>query len=377
LARVATLAFAWLAATGASLALASPASPVVHQAELARPLPPPLAEAVATAVSEEMSRFGIPGLSLAIAEGGELRFAAGYGFADVENEVPAVPETTYRLASISKPITAVAALQLAERGRLDLDAPAWRYCGAYPAKPWTMTPRQLLCHQGGVRGYRTGEPVQRHYSSVPEAVAVFKDDPLAYEPGTSVLYSTYGYCLLGCVVEGAAGRPFAEVLQDQVFVPAAMTGTEVDDARALIPRRAGGYVRDGSGELLNSAFADVSYKIPGGGLCGTAPDVARFGLALLSGRLLARQTLRQMLTPQRLRTGRVTGFGLGLTVGVHSGRREAWHIGGQERVSTLVYLRPDSGVVVAILSNLEKVQAPLLDLGRRIADLLTAERVVR
>jgi CubicO group peptidase (beta-lactamase class C family) len=380
LARVAALALAiaCTAAAGAVPAHASAAARAAHQAELARPLPPPLAEAVATAVTDEMSRLGIPGLSLAIGEAGELRFAAGYGFADVENEVPAAADTTYRLASVSKPITAVAALQLAERGRLDLDAPATRHCAAYPQKAWTVTPRQLLCHQGGVRGYRAGEPAQlRRFTSIPEALVVFRDDPLVYEPGTSVLYTTYGYCLLGCVVEGAAGRPFADVLRDEVFAPAGMSATQVDDPRVLIARRANGYVRNASGELLNSALVDVTYKVPGGGLCGTAPDVARFGLALLSGRLLGRSTLQQMLTPQRLRTGRVTGFGLGLTVGTHGGRREAWHIGGQEQVSTLLYLRPDKGLVVAVLSNLEKVQVPLLALGRRIADLLTAERVLR
>jgi serine beta-lactamase-like protein LACTB len=367
------LALAWLLAAGAPSAAAPSAQP-----EAARALSPALVEAIGTAVSDEMSRFGIPGLSLAIAEGGELRFAAGYGFADVENAIRATPETSFRLASISKPITAVAALQLAEQGRLDLDAPAWKYCSAYPAKPWVVTSRQLLCHQGGVRGYRAGEPPpQRHYSSVAEALELFGDDPLAYEPGTSVLYTTYGYCLLGCVVEAVAGRPFAAVLRDQVFLPAAMGATRVDEPRPLVARRAGGYVRDGSGELLNSTPVDVSYKIPGGGLCGTAPDVARFGLALLSGRLLGRPSLTRMLTPQRLRTGRITGFSLGLTVGRHMGEREAFHLGGQERVSTLLYMRPDAGVVVVILTNLEKVQSPLLDLGRRIASLITAERVLR
>ncbi len=369
-----------LIASTVALGIAAPAARAgsAHPADLARPLSPALAEAVAAAVNEEMSRFGIPGLSLAIGEGGELRFAAGYGFADVENAVTAAPDTVYRLASVTKPITAVAALQLVERGRLDLDAPAWKYCSAYPRKPWTVTARRLLCHQGGVRNYRAGDPPQlRRFASVPEALVVFKDDPLAYEPGTSVLYTTYGYCLLGCVVEGAAGRPFLDVLRDAVFVPAGMTTTRVDDARALIARRANGYVRDRSGELLNSAAVDVTYKVPGGGLCGTAPDVARFGLALLSGRLVSRSTLQLMLTRQKLRGGSVTGFGLGLTVGVHGGRREAWHIGGQECVSTLVYLRPESGIVVAVLSNLEKVQEPLLDLGRRISDLLSADQVMR
>jgi len=335
-----------------------------------RPLPETVSEAIAAAVAEDMSRLGIPGLSIALAEGGGLRFAAGYGLADVENEVEATADTVYRYASVSKPITATAALQLAERGRLDLDAPVWRYCTAYPPKPWPVSPRQLLCHQGGVRSYAQGEQgLVRHFGSVPEALVLFKDDPLAYEPGTGVRYTTYGYCLLGCAVEGAAGRPFIDVLREDVFAPAGMTATVVDDPHVLVPHRAGGYLRTESGELANSGLADMTYKVPGGGLCGTAPDVARFGSALISGRLLGRATLDAMLTPQKLRNGRLTGFGLGLTIGTRAGHREAWHIGGQERVSTLLYLRPDTGLSIGILSNLEKVQTPLLELARRVADL--------
>ena len=347
--------------------------------EIARPLPEPVAESIALAVTDEMSRLGIPGLSIAIGDAGELRFAAGFGHADVEDAAPAGTDTIYRLASVSKPMTAVAALQLHERGRLDLDSPAWRYCTAYPPKPAPITVRQLLSHQGGVRNYRPGEFGQtRHFSSVTEALTLFRDDPLVYEPGTATLYTTYGYCLLGCAVEGAAARPFEDVLSEDVFQPAGMTSTMPDNLRSLLPHRAAGYVRDRqTGELLNSSFSDVSYKVPGGGLCGTAPDVARFGLSLLSGRLVNRATLELMLTPQRLRNGRVTGFGLGLTVGTRSGRREAWHTGGQERVSTLLYLRPENSLVVALLCNLEHVQTELLDLGRRVSDLVTAERVLR
>jgi serine beta-lactamase-like protein LACTB, mitochondrial len=341
-------------------------------------LPPEAAEAMRSAVSEEMTRLGIPGLSLALGGGGEIRLETAFGWACVENEVAATPDTVYRLASISKPVTAVAALQLAGKRRLDLDAPVWRYCPAYPPKPWTVTPRLLLAHQGGVRGYRPGEPPQtRHYATVAEGLMLFASDPLAYEPGTAVAYTTYGYCLLGCAVEGAAGRPFAEVLREQVLEPASMSHTAPENLQLIVPHRASGYRRGRTGELVNSPLADMSYKVPGGGLVGTAPDVVRFGLALLNGRLLSRPMLEQMLTPQRTRRGRVTGFGLGLAVGRRGGRREAWHIGGQEQVSTILYLRPESGLVLAMLSNLEKVQDPLLDLARRVADLAEADRVYR
>jgi CubicO group peptidase (beta-lactamase class C family) len=341
-------------------------------------LPAATVEAIREAVADEMSRLGIPGLSLAVAERGEVRHEAGFGVADVENEVPSRPETAYRLASVSKPITAAAVLKLAEQGRLDLDAPVTRYCPDFPEKPWPVTARQLLCHQGGVRHYRPDEqPLTRRFTSLTEGLALFRDDPLAHEPGTKVLYTTYGYTLLGCVAAGATGRPFMDLLADLVFTPAGMTDTRVDDVRALIPNRAQGYVRDGQGQLHNSALADMTYKVPGGGLSSTAPDVARFGTALVSGRLLSAERLEQMLTRQRTRDGRLTGYGLGLTVGTRGGQREAWHHGGQERVSTVLYLQSESGLAVVILANLEKVQPQLLGLARRVADLSTARVVVR
>jgi serine beta-lactamase-like protein LACTB, mitochondrial len=373
-----------VAALALAAALVAPASGA-GEAPRARPavsaansLSAEAIDAIRAAVTDEMSRVGIPGLSLAVAEAGQVRFEAGFGVADVENEVPARPETVYRLASVSKPMTAVAVLKLAQDGRLDLDAPVTRYCTEFPEKPWPVTSRQLLCHQGGVRWYRPEEqPMTRRFASVSEGLALFADDALAFEPGTSVLYSTYGYTLLGCVAAHAAGQAFVPLLQESVFGPAGMTSTRVDDVRELIPNRAQGYVRDAGGQLLNSALADMSYKVPGGGLCGTAPDVARFGAALLSGQLVTRETLERMLTRQKTREGRVTGYGLGLTVGTRGGRREAWHQGGQERVSTVLYLRPDGELAVALLANLEKVQTQALDLARRIADLVTAQTVVR
>lgn len=362
----------------ASPARAAEATQAAAAVSSATSLPAETMAAIREAVSDEMSRLGIPGLSLAVAQAGELRHEAGFGFADVENEVPARPETAYRLASVSKPITAAAVLRLAEEGRLDLDAPVSRYCPDFPEKAWPVTARQLLSHQGGVRHYRPDEqPITRRFTSLAEGLALFRDDPLVHEPGTKVLYSTYGYTLLGCAAAGAAGRPFTALLHDAVLAPAGMTATRVDDVRGLIPNRAQGYVRDGEGELLNSALADMTYKVPGGGLSSTAPDVARFGTALLSGRLVKANTLKQMLTRQKTRSGRVTGFGLGLALGSRGGRREAWHTGGQERVSTAIYLQPDSGLAVAILTNLEKVQPHVLDLARRVADLVTARAVLR
>jgi CubicO group peptidase (beta-lactamase class C family) len=331
-------------------------------------------EAIEAAVTADMTRLAIPGMSVAVAGQGTLRFTNGYGLADVENNVPAKASTIYRLASVSKPITAAAVLQLAEKGLLELDAPIQRYVPAYPEKQWPITARALLGHLGGVRHYRDDEPTNtRPCPSVLEGLSFFKEDPLVQEPGTKFLYSTYGYNLLGAAVEGASGRPYLDYLRENVFAPASMASTRVDEVAAIIPNRAQGYTRAGGG-IRNADLADVSYKVPGGGLCSTAADVARFGLALAGGSLLKRETLAQMLAPQRTRDGRATGYGLGLNVAavVPGKRREAWHTGGQERVSTVIFLVPDDGLSVAVLCNLEGVGSDLVALSRRIVSIVVS-----
>jgi len=344
------------------LALAAPAEQ----------LPPRTVEAVDTAFARSRDSLSIPGLTAAVAIGSEVAFARGFGLADLENSVPATTDTVYRIASLAKPITAVAVMQLAERGRLDLDAAVQQYVPAFPEKPWRVTPRLLLAHQGGLRHLADAEwGGTRRYTSLGEALASFQDEPLAYEPGTRCVYSTYGYNLLGSVVEGASGRGFADYLRDEVLGPAAMTDTRLDDVLAVIPHRARGYTRRPSGEILNSILADTSNKVPGGGLASTAPDMARFGAALLSGRLLKPETLQAMLLGQSTRDGKRTPYGLGFRVGTWKGRLEAWQHGGQPQVSTLLYLRPEQGLVVAILCNLEGVAPALLDLARETAALLT------
>jgi len=337
-------------------------------------LPVARVEAIEVVVANEIARLGIPGLSLAIGHEGNLVFANGYGFADIENFVSARADTVYRLASLSKTITAVVTLQLAEKGQLDLDVSVRRHCPAFPEKRWPVTPRQLLGHQAGIRHYREGErPMTRRFETLEEALDLFKNDPLEFEPDTGILYSTYGYTLLGCVIEGATGRPFAEVVREAVFLPAGMTRSQPDDVRRLIPNRARGYTRDGRGVLVNSDLADTSYKVPGGGLSGTAPDLARFGLALVSGALLEPESWEVMRTLQRTRGGQARGHGLGLVVEEHDGTLEVWKDGAQAGVSTLLYLGAGEGPVVAVLANHEGVAVPLLSLARRVAQLVVAD----
>lgn len=328
---------------------------------------PPWAGAVEAELLQQQQADRIPGLSCAIAVRGELVVRLGLGLADVENDVPATPQTVYRLASISKPITAVLAMQLAERSELDLDADVHTLVPEWPAKPWPVTTRQLLAHLGGVRHYHGEAESTVHYATQREGLVRFSADPLMHEPGSRHLYSTYGYNLVAAVVESRTGMAFPQVLRERISGPANAPSLQDDDVRRLVRGRAQGYVRKDD-QLQNSELMDASYKLGGGGLCASAEDLARFGAGLLDGTLLRPETRQAMWTRQRTSTGDEIGYGLGFRVEGAGDRLRVWHSGAQARVSTMLLLLPSERIVVVVLCNLEQVK--LQPLAFRLAELV-------
>ena len=349
-----------------ALALAASAAPTAETG-----LPAEKVEAVCALIQAAMTRLGIPGLSAAVVMERRLRWSSSFGSADLENFVPAKNVTVYRLASLTKPITATAVLQLVEAGKVDLDAPIQRYVPAFPEKQWPVTVRHLLSHQAGIRNWTDQEfHNTRRFASIGESLGPFKDDPLLFEPGARTQYTSLGYNLLGAVVEGVSGKPFLEYLHEHVFAPAGMDAARGDDALAIIPNRAAGYQMSAGGDLLNSPMSDTSNRTAGGGLVATAEDVARFAIAFQRGTLLKASTAQAAFGRQRTRDRKLTGYGLGWIVASEGDRTEIYHTGGQPRVSTVLYMVPRSGVAVVLLCNLEGVSNPLLALAREVATTL-------
>jgi serine beta-lactamase-like protein LACTB len=339
-------------------------------------------ETVEAILSDEVARWNAPGLSAADVADHHLLWSYGFGLADLEQQVPATGATVYRLASISKTITAVAVMQLAEQGKLDLVEPIQRYCPAFPEKPWPITPRQLLVHLGGIRGYRSQEEFfgTGHYTNVVEPLALFKADPLLHEPGTQFSYTTYGYNVLGCTVEGASGMRYVDYVREHIFQPAGMRHTRPDDVYAIIPNRARSYGKTPGGEIHHAPLIDTSNKIPGGGFCATVEDLAKFAIAVQMGVLVTKATLEQMFTPQKTQSGQDVPFGLGWVIAAPHGQKEVWHLGGGQGVSTILYMRPEQGLAVGILINVNGLAtpltaAPILDLARRIAEIVSPSRL--
>jgi CubicO group peptidase (beta-lactamase class C family) len=313
-------------------------------------------------ISTFMTQKHAPSVSVAVVKDGKLAWTAAFGFSDLENFVPAKTSTMYRLASISKPITATAVMQLVQSGKIDLDAPARKYCPAYPEKPQVVTTRELLGHLAGVRHYKNSEENKstRHYSSVVEALEFFKSEPLELDPGSKFHYSTFGFSILGCEVEGASGISYMDYLARHVFQPAGMQHIRADDTYAIIPNRARGYRISESGEVVNTFLADTSNKIPGGGLISTATDLADFAIATMSGLLLTRSTEEQMWSPQKTRDGESTHYGLGWGIEDWKGTRKVAHSGGQPGTSTDLVMLPKRGTAVAVMCNIEDVHASQL-----------------
>lgn len=349
-------------------------------------LPAEVAAAI-DAVMQKAVDGALPGASLAIAIGNRPVYSKGFGLADLEHGIAVTPNTAFRTASVAKPITATGVMRLVRDGKLDLDAPIRQYCAAWPEKHPVVTARQVLGHLAGIRHYvRRGESTgtTTHFS-IGEALAAFKDDPLLHAPGTKYLYSTHGYTLLGCAIEGASGMSYADYMTANVFAPAGMTATRLDFHYFVIPNRARGYMLLDDeaykslppsaraiakpGLVYNAPLHDTSMKVPGGGLLSTADDLVRFGIALNTGALLPKEAVEMMWVEQKTTSGEATGYGMGWGVTpVQEGIRRLTHSGNQAGASSVFHVIPEEGVVIALMTNLEDYAAGRL--SREVANVI-------
>jgi serine beta-lactamase-like protein LACTB len=319
--------------------------------------------AINKAVSDFMAANSVPGVAAAVVLQNELAWSSGYGMADLENYVPATSATLFRLGSLSKPITATAVVQLAEHGKLDLDAPVQKYCPAFPQKDSPITTRELLGHLGGIRHYNKDgkgdipDDSAKHFATMEESLQIFASDPLVAKPGAKFNYSTYGYTLAGCVLEGAAAQKFTDYVRESILHPAAMEHTQADDVFAVIPHRSRWYHKNEAGAVQNAGVLDSSYKIPGGGLIASADDMAHFAAAMLNDKLVSRKSRDLLWTPQKTSDGTATSYGLGWGIANKHNLALIGHTGSQQGTSTAMTMVPNRNTAVVVLINMDGIDA--------------------
>jgi len=313
-----------------------------------------------------------PSISAAVGVGGHLVWAGATGYADIESRTPATPNTVYAIGSVSKPITAVLAALLWQNGLLDIDVDVRDYVPSFPAKEYTITLRQLLSHQAGIRHYGFGwtlptfseSALNREFASIDESLNLFANDALLFEPDTDFNYSTFGYTLIAAVVEQVTGRSYIGGLREHVLEPLGMGRTSIDRAGQIGGSRATDYVGTFSKKAVIKAPAtNSSYKWAGGGLVSTPTDLVRFGNAMLRDGLLSETTRAAVLTARTLSSGELNPqhYGLGWRIGglvVTDGETTEEkiitliHHGGTRAGSTaILMIVPDHDIVVAMTAN--------------------------
>lgn len=324
-------------------------------------------------VVEQMALDGIPGLSVGFSKG-DFTWARGFGYADLENPVPAKPESSYRIASITKTVTAMAVLHLAEAGKINLDSQIQTYVPYFPRKKWPVTVRQLLGHLGGISHYKN-DPAEGHIKEpkdTRQAIAIFQDFDLVAEPGTRYTYSSYGFNLLGAAIEGASGIPYGEYIKSFIFMPLGMKESRLDNPRDVIPNRVRGYIFIGR-DLKNSEYVDVSSRFSSGGVRSTVVDLLKYASGIMEGRLLKEATYREMFSSMALRSGLFTWTGMGWEVQPWGSHFTVSKGGSQPETRTFLLIFPALKFALAIASNLE--DANLMPYARRLVELILDEDI--
>ncbi|MEX2242957.1 MAG: serine hydrolase domain-containing protein [Fimbriimonadaceae bacterium] len=306
-------------------------------------------EAVRKALADYIASNTVVGASVAIVKPDGTQFAAGAGFQDRESSAAATDKTIYRLGSISKPVTTIAALKLVEEGKLSLFTRVRTYVPELPEAYAPVTLRHLLTHTSGVRHYIAAKrDVFYKRFTVSESVGVFKDDPLIFPTGERVSYSTHAFSLVARLVEVASGQEFGAYVRANVATPSGSPTLALEDRSATNPHRSKLYtIQARAQSALVTQEEDISWKSGGGGMESSAPDLARFGLAAMTGKLLGKQLTDFMFQKQTV-DGLATGGGLTWSFGPH-GQPE--HGGAQQGCRTLMVLDREHGTVYVVMTN--------------------------
>jgi serine beta-lactamase-like protein LACTB, mitochondrial len=314
-----------------------------------------------------------PGLAVAVAIGGRVVWAEGFGYADGGRQVPVTADTRFGIGSISKTLTVAGALTLVDAGLLAIDAPLEAYLPDFPHPGRGVTLRRVAAHQSGLSD---GFAAREYYSvrRYPDLESVYRElrrERLVYEPGTRTEYATGLFTLIGRAMERVADAPFPEILRDRVFRPAAMARTLPRDAR-YPPAGSSAFFIPGDGGFRAAPLADPSHKLPGAGFLSTAADLARFGSALLRPGVLSDSARREMFTPVPLADGTPTSFALGFQARREDGHRLLLQPGGGIGIAGWLALYPEDDLVVAILAN--ATGAPLEQARRAVATAFVRPR---
>jgi CubicO group peptidase (beta-lactamase class C family) len=296
---------------------------------------------------------GEPGASAIVVRDGQVVLRKGYGLANLELGVPNTPETVFELGSVTKQFTAAAILMLAEQGKIRLEDEVQKYLPDYPTHDAKITIENLLTHTGGVPNYTNmPEWMPRVREDMPLAtlIALFKDKPLDFPPGSKWSYSNSGYILLGAVIEKVSGKSYERFIEDEIFQKLGMKSSRYGNPSEVIPNRATGYDKGDAGYRI-AEYLSMTQPYAAGSLMSTVDDLALWDRALAGETLLKKASLVRLFTPEKTTSGVNTRYAFGWGVQQLNGRTIEAHSGGIFGFVTMDIRVPEEKLFIAILSN--------------------------
>jgi len=332
-------------------------------------------------VTTQMEFEMMVGLSVGIIREGEVAFLQGFGYENLTPEIFATEDTHYRLASISKVLTGILAMQLIERGDLDLNADIRDYVPEYPVKPeGVITSEELLSHESGIQHYGSYNSSARNayilqhtgdYDPI-ASLDVFKDRPLQFAPGAEYTYTSFGFNLMGAVVERAGDQPYEQQVQERITIPLQLPylSPEFQDLRPFI-HQAAGYEVSGDSvipSLPSSDITDVTWKLASGGFISSVIDLTLLIQGFINNTVLSDSMKNFMGTRHKTPDSVSTGYGYGISSSTRNGDKLYYHSGSQAKTATVIYFSPENKNGVALMTNTRR--ASMYPLARLIYDYL-------
>lgn len=313
-------------------------------------------------LSAFVRQANISGLSVAVSKVDVIIYKNTFGYADIEAKSAISDTTLFRIGSVTKLFTAVTFCKLLEEGVLSENATVGMYINNLPDAISNITLAQLASHTSGIRHYSRDEIMGndfKQYSKLEEGLSRFINDTLLFKPGEKYSYSSYGYILLGAVMENVLQMSFNNIIKKYILIPAAMNRTFPETMETVMFEKANFYYRSGNG-FENAAGKNYSYKWPAGGYLSTPVDLVKFGNALLSGKLVTEASRQLLFTSKQTNSGKQTGTGYGFRIAEdYKGRKVVHHGGESEGARAFLLIYPEKKLCISFCANV--FRAPLFE----------------
>ena len=310
--------------------------------------------------------------SILVTHNGQILLNNGYGYANLEWQIPNSPTTKFRLGSITKQFTAASILLLAEQGKLKTTDLIKKYMPDAPSAWSNITVLHLLTHTSGIPNYTSFSDFVLMTTSMKtpkQQIELFRNKPLDFQPGSSYTYNNSGYVLLGYLIEIISGQSYQDFVVNNIFKPLAMNDSGYDSHSAIILQRASGYTIGPDG-FRNADYLDMSIPYAAGSLYSTTQDLCRWVEGLFGGKILSPKSLKKMITPF------TNDYGLGVIMQPVDGCNTIMHGGGINGFSTMLLYSPEEKLMVIVLANLNGIGFVPGDLTTKLVTIAHGNTVI-